>query len=122
MAQNSPLASVASGGDDGTFITPRPDVTAELVALADRDLLTAGRKAYSPDPALHDPLVGRLKALAGMGRLQEASDHLLTIIARDRGWNDDAARKQLLTVFEAAGPASETAKQGRRRLSAILFS
>ena len=67
MAQNSPLASVASGGDDGTFITPRPDVTAELVALADRDLLTAGRKAYSPDPALHDPLVGRLKALAGMG-------------------------------------------------------
>jgi len=44
------------------------------------------------------------------------------IIARDREWNDQAARKQLLLVFEAAGPASEVARQGRRRLSAILFS
>ncbi|HVY34649.1 MAG TPA: tetratricopeptide repeat protein, partial [Caulobacteraceae bacterium] len=39
-----------------------------------------------------------------------------------REWNDQAARKQLLTVFEAAGPSSEVAKQGRRRLSAILFA
>ncbi len=41
---------------------------------------------------------------------------------QDREWNDQAARKQLLTVFEAAGPTSEVAKQGRRRLSSILFS
>jgi putative thioredoxin len=61
-------------------------------------------------------------ALAGQGRLDQAVDHLLAIIAADREWNDQAARKQLLKVFEAAGPASETAKQGRRRLSAILFS
>ena len=62
------------------------------------------------------------KALAGQGRLDEAADHLLTIIERERDWNEDAARKQLLTVFEAAGPTSEVAKQGRRRLSSILFS
>jgi putative thioredoxin len=62
------------------------------------------------------------KALAGHGRMEEAADHLLAIIEADREWNDQAARKQLLTVFEAAGPASELAKQGRRRLSAILFS
>jgi putative thioredoxin len=62
------------------------------------------------------------KALAGHGRLDEAADHLLTIIERDRTWNDEAARKQLLTVFEAAGPMSDVAKQGRRRLSSILFS
>lgn len=55
------------------------------------------------------------------GRLEEAADPL-TIIARDREWNDQAARKQLLVVFEAAGLTSEIAKQGRRRLSAILFS
>jgi putative thioredoxin len=61
-------------------------------------------------------------ALAGAGQLQAASDHLLTIIERDRAWNDEAARKQLLTVFEAAGYASEVAKAGRKRLSAILFS
>jgi putative thioredoxin len=46
----------------------------------------------------------------------------LTIIAKDRAWNEEAARKQLLIVFEAAGPASDVAKQGRRRLSSILFS
>ena len=44
------------------------------------------------------------------------------IIAADRDWNEGAARAQLLTVFEAAGGASDLARQGRRRLSAILFS
>ena len=62
------------------------------------------------------------KALAGRHRLAEAADHLLTIIEQDRAWNEEAARKQLLTVFEAAGPMSEVARNGRRRLSAILFS
>jgi len=41
---------------------------------------------------------------------------------RDRAWNDEAARKQLLTVFDAAGPSSDVARSGRRRLSSILFS
>jgi putative thioredoxin len=62
------------------------------------------------------------KALAAQGKLPEASDQLLDIIARDRAWNDEAARKQLLTVFEAAGQMSDVAKAGRRRLSSILFS
>jgi len=62
------------------------------------------------------------KALAGRHKLAEAADHLLTIIEQDRAWNEEAARKQLLTVFEAAGPMSEVARNGRRRLSAILFS
>ena len=62
------------------------------------------------------------KALAGRGRMEDAVDHLLAIIEADREWNDQAARRQLLTIFEAAGPTSELAKQGRRRLSSILFS
>jgi len=62
------------------------------------------------------------KALAAKGRLAEAVDQLLEIIGRERDWNEGAARKQLLTVFEAAGPASDVAKQGRRRLSSLLFS
>jgi len=70
----------------------------------------------------HEARLELAKALAGAGRLQEASDHLLDIIRRDRAWNDEAARKQLLTVFEAAGYASEVAKQGRKRLSSLLFS
>lgn len=70
----------------------------------------------------HEARLELAKALAGRGELQRAADELLTIIARDREWNDEAARKQLLTVFEAAGMASDVAKQGRRKLSAILFS
>ena len=52
----------------------------------------------------------------------EAVDQLIEIIRRDRAWNDEAARKQLLNVFEAAGQMSDVARQGRRKLSALLFS
>ena len=78
------------------------------------------RLAANPDD--HEARLELAKALAGRGELQAAADELLTIIERDCEWNDEAARKQLLTVFEAAGMASDVAKQGRRRLSAILFS
>lgn len=74
------------------------------------------------DAADHDARLEYAKALAGRGDFQAAVDQLLTIIEADREWNDQAARKQLLTVFEAAGPGSEVARQGRRRLSSILFS
>jgi len=74
------------------------------------------------DPADHEARLELAKALAGRGDFERAADELLTIIAADREWNDQAARKQLLTVFEAAGQASDVARQGRRRLSAILFS
>ncbi len=82
----------------------------------------AFEKRLAADADDHEARFELAKALAGAGRLDQASDHLLTIIQRDRAWNDEAARKQLLTVFEAAGPTSEIAKQGRKRLSAILFS
>ena len=51
-----------------------------------------------------------------------ADEELLHIVRHDRAWNEEAARKQLLTIFEAAGPMSDVAKQGRRKLSSILFS
>ena len=116
---------------------------AELVAMApadakdaDLDSVRAALKLTEAAPSETDPLEQRLaanpddhearlelaKALAAKGAFDQAADQLLTIIARDREWNDQAARKQLLVVFEAAGPASEVARQGRRRLSAILFS
>jgi putative thioredoxin len=79
-------------------------------------------KRLAADADDHEARLELAKALAGTGDLQGASDQLLTIIERDRAWNDEAARKQLLTVFEAAGYASEVAKQGRKRLSSILFA
>jgi putative thioredoxin len=62
------------------------------------------------------------EALSGRGDLEGAAEQLLIIIERQRDWNEDAARKQLLKIFDAAGPMSDVAKQGRRKLSAILFS
>ena len=74
------------------------------------------------DPKDHQARFDLALAQAGSGDLKGAADSLLAIIAADRDWNDQAARKQLLTVFEAAGPMSEVAKDGRRRLSSILFA
>ena len=78
------------------------------------------RLAANPDD--HEARLELATALAGRGQLAEAADQLLASIERDREWNEGAARKQLLTVFEAAGAGSEVARQGRRKLSAILFS
>jgi putative thioredoxin len=103
-----------------------PDLDAARAALAlaeDAPSETAAfEKRLAADADDHEARLELAKALAGAGRLQDAADHLLTIIERDRAWNDDAARKQLMTVFEAAGPTSEVAKRGRRKLSSILFS
>ncbi|MBX7248362.1 MAG: co-chaperone YbbN [Caulobacteraceae bacterium] len=73
-------------------------------------------------PGDHDARFELANALAAQNRLDEAADQLLTIVESDLEWNDQAARKQLLKVFEAAGPMSETARNGRRRLSSLLFS
>ena len=51
-----------------------------------------------------------------------AIDELLEIIKRDRKWNDDAARKQLVTLFEAMGPTDPRTIAARRKLSSLLFS
>ncbi len=74
------------------------------------------------DPADHQARYDLSLAQAAAGDLQGAVDSLLAIVAAEREWNDQAARKQLLVVFEAAGPSSEIARDGRRRLSSILFA
>jgi putative thioredoxin len=61
-------------------------------------------------------------ALAGKGRRQDAVDHLIEIVKRDRKWNEDGARKQLVQFFEAWGPTDEATVEGRKRLSSILFA
>jgi putative thioredoxin len=61
-------------------------------------------------------------ALNAKGQRQEALDHLVEIVRRDRKWNDDGARKQLVQFFEAWGPTDELTVAGRKRLSSILFA
>jgi putative thioredoxin len=93
----------------------------ELAAEAPSDLQGLERR-LNGDSNDHQARFDLAAALAGRGRLDLAADHLLHIVEQDREWNEQAARKQLLKVFEAAGAASDVAKQGRRRLSALLFS
>jgi putative thioredoxin len=61
-------------------------------------------------------------ALYGAGEREEAVDELLELFRRDREWNEQAARKQLVKLFEAFGPTDPLTLSGRRRLSSILFS
>jgi putative thioredoxin len=105
-----------------------PDLASVRAALAlaaeapDAGETAALQAKVAADPDDHQARFDLAKALAASGKMGEAADQLLDIIARDRAWNDEAARKQLLTIFEAAGPMSDVAKAGRRRLSSILFS
>ena len=61
-------------------------------------------------------------ALNAAGKRPEAVDYLMDIVKRDRKWNDDGARKQLVQFFEAWGPTDEATVAGRKRLSSILFA
>lgn len=61
-------------------------------------------------------------ALNAKNQREAAAGHLLEIVRRDRKWNDDGARKQLIQFFEAWGPADAATVEGRKRLSSILFS
>jgi putative thioredoxin len=61
-------------------------------------------------------------ALNAKGKREDAANHLLEIVKRDRKWNEDGARKQLVQFFEAWGFTDPVAVEGRKRLSSILFS
>ena len=58
----------------------------------------------------------------GAGQRQAAADELLEIIRRNRAWNEEGARKQLVTFFEAWGPTDPLTLETRRRLSSLLFA
>jgi putative thioredoxin len=98
-------------------------VRAALALSKDAPSETAdAERRLRADPNDHAARAEIAAALAAKGQFGPAADQLLEIIGRDRDWNEGAARAQLLKVFEAAGQTSDVTKQGRRRLSSILFS
>ncbi|MGY4317207.1 thioredoxin [Bradyrhizobium sp. 41S5] len=74
------------------------------------------------NPLDHQARFDLATALNAMNKRAEATEQLLAIVKRDRKWNDDGARKQLVQFFEAWGGTDEATVEGRRRLSTILFS
>ena len=79
-------------------------------------------KKVAENPLDHQARFDLALALNAEGRRIDTVDHLLDIVRRDRKWNDDGARKQLVQLFEAWGPNDEATVAGRRRLSSILFA
>jgi putative thioredoxin len=74
------------------------------------------------NPADHQARFDLAVALNAKGQREQAVDHLMEIVKRDRKWNDDGARKQLVQFFEAWGPTDEATVAGRKRLSSVLFA
>jgi putative thioredoxin len=70
----------------------------------------------------HEARLELASALFAADRREEAIEHLLALVKRDRAWNEEAARKQLVKFFEAMGPTDPLTVATRRRLSSILFS
>ena len=94
---------------------------AEQAGEADSD--TAALQAQlAQDPGDHQARFDLAMAHHGAGRNEQAIDELIEIIRRDREWNEQAARQQLLKLFEALGHADPLSVAGRRKLSSILFS
>ena len=112
----------------------RPDgATDEAIRTVEAELLLKDQAAQAGDAG---PLLAKLAAdpndhqarydlaLArdAAGDRDAAVDELLELIRRDRKWNDDAARKHLVTLFEAMGPTDPRTVAARRKLSSILFA
>jgi putative thioredoxin len=84
--------------------------------------VTELEQKVAANPLDHQARFDLALALNGKGQRLDALEQLISIVRRDRKWNDDGARKQLVQFFDAWGPADEATIEGRKKLSSILFS
>ena len=105
-----------------------PAIATSRAALENAELAeTVGdlgelEKLIEADPKNFQARFDLAVALNANGKREEAADALLDIIRRDRNWNDDGARKQLLQFFDVWGLTDPDTLSARRRLSGVLFS
>jgi putative thioredoxin len=95
------------------------DLAEQAASLGDAGAL---QQQVAANPGDHQARFDLAVALNARGKREEAIDHLIEIVRRDRNWNEEAARKQLVQFFEAWGPMDEMTVAGRRKLSSVLFS
>ena len=108
-ADSSPVASARAA----------LELARKTPAAGDIETLRAKLAADPKDPQARFDLA---LALNAKGDRSGALDELLAVVAKNRSWNDDAARKQLLQLFDAWGPADPSTIAGRQRLSSLLFA
>jgi putative thioredoxin len=113
--------------DDETLKDPEVEGAVAALTLAEQAGETdsdsqelEARLAQNPND--HQTRFDLAMAHYGAGRNEQAVDELIEIVRRDRNWNEEAARQQLVTLFEAFGHADPLTVAGRRKLSSILFS
>src|ERR1700738_2206609 len=96
----------------------------ELAEQAQKAMAGASklRARLAANPEDHEARFDLAPAPLGTGNREAAIDELLGLFKRDREWNEQAARKQLVKFFEAMGPTDPLTLSGRRRLSAQMFS
>ncbi|GBR26589.1 thioredoxin [Komagataeibacter nataicola NRIC 0616] len=131
-------ALIEMGDDEGAetalndapaAIASHAEITGARAAL---ELKREGRKAAEEAEEIRARIAANPKdyaarfelsaALNAAGKRAEAADELLTIMKEDRQWNDDAARLQLIRLFEAWGQTDPDTVAARRRMSSLLFS
>ena len=84
--------------------------------------LTELQSAFEAEPENMQKCYDLAMAQFGAGMSEDAINHLLDMIRKNRNWNGDAARLQLLEIFAALGPTAPEVKEGRKQLSSLLFS
>ena len=96
----------------------------DLAEQAKKAMASAGklRARLAKNTDDHEARLELATALFGSGEREAAIDELLGLFKRNREWNDQAARKQLVKFFEAMGGADPLTLSGRRRLSSLMFS
>lgn len=114
-------AAPAAKAQDPAILGARAAIELAEQAGSLGDITDLQRKVEA-NPLDHQARFDLAIALNARNRREEAANHLLEIIRRDRNWNEDGARKQLVQFFEAWGPMDEMTVAGRRRLSSILFA
>ena len=95
------------------------EIAEQAASLGDIEVM---RALVAREPRNNQAQFDLALALNARGAREDAIDQLIAIIRRDRQWNEDAARKQLVQFFEAWGFQDETTQLGRRKLSSVLFS
>lgn len=115
------LAEIPEGNASAAVAAVRAalDLAEQAADLGDIPSLEAKVQA---NPGDHQSRFDLAVALNARQKRGEALDHLLAIVKSDRSWNDDAARRQILQLFDAWGPVDPATLAGRRKLSTALFA
>ena len=117
LVENSPTEIKSSSGINA--VRAKLDLLDKSEGLASIEELSIKVKSNPDD---HQARLDLALSLIKDSRISEAIDHLLELFRRDKDWNNEAAKKNLFSVFEIMKPDDPEALKARRKLSSLIFS